>query len=119
MSSSDSTTTVTSTYDQQNRVASTINTAGGGTISYSYDKMGNVVSTTADGGTVTNSYDPSGVLTGTQIPNSSGTTLQAYRVDDHGRRTDTWLGANALVTATTKPTIVGPVVRGDGVCRRL
>jgi RHS repeat-associated protein len=95
--------TVTNTFDQQNRVVSTVNTAGGGTVSYTYDKMGNVVSTTADGGTVTNSYDPSGVLTGTQIPNSSGTTLQAYKVDDHGRRTDTWLGANALVTPTDDP----------------
>ncbi|PZE27263.1 hypothetical protein DEI86_07150 [Curtobacterium sp. MCBD17_028] len=96
--------TITNTYDQQNRLTSTVNTAGGGTISYTYDKASNELTVSAGGGTATNTYDPANYLLTTTLPNASGTETQVYKIDDHGRRTDTWVDSNAAHTTWTART---------------
>lgn len=92
--------TITNTYDQRNRLISTINTAGGGSVRYGYDLAGNTVQVIDQHGTVSHEYDPANALTTTTYPSGSGTGTQLYTVDDHGRRTDTWLNA----TANSDPT---------------
>lgn len=95
--------TVTNTYDQQNRFTSTLNTAGGGQVSYGYDLAGNTVKVTDSQGTVTHDYDSSNALTATTYPSGAGTAKQLYKIDDHGRRTDTWL--NATPNGGDDPTV--------------
>ncbi len=95
--------TITNTYDQRNRLTSTVNTAGGGTVSYGYDLAGNTVTVTDAQGQVTHEYDPSNVLTATTYPTNAGTAKQVYLTDDHGRRTDTWLGAPSNATPGAEP----------------
>lgn len=95
--------TITNTYDQRNRLTSTVNTAGGGTVSYGYDLAGNTVTVTDAQGQVTHEYDPSNVLTATTYPTTAGTAKQVYLTDDHGRRTNTWLGAPSNATAGMQP----------------
>lgn len=87
--------TTTYGYDQMGRPTSRVNTAGGGTISYAYDKASNLVSTTDTRGTTSYAFDDSGVMTTmTYLYNGAPKTL-AVATDDRGRRTDTWLQANA------------------------
>ncbi|MEK6310899.1 MAG: RHS repeat-associated core domain-containing protein [Curtobacterium sp.] len=96
--------TITNTYDQRNRLTSTVNTAGGGTVTYGYDLGGNTRTVTDQHGTVTHDYDSANVLTATTYPTANGATAkQVYKVDDHGRRTDTWLGAPANATPDAEP----------------
>lgn len=95
--------TITNSYDQRNRLVSTVNTAGGGTVSYGYDLAGNVAQVTDSTGTVSHTYDASEVLTATTYPTSSGTAKQIYLTDPQGRRTDTWLGADASATPGVAP----------------
>ena len=95
--------TITSSYDQRNRLISTVNTAGGGTVSYGYDLAGNTAQVTDSAGTVSHTYDASEVLTATTYPTSSGTAKQIYLTDPQGRRTDTWLGADASATPGVAP----------------
>ncbi|TCL79665.1 RHS repeat-associated protein [Curtobacterium sp. PhB128] len=95
--------TITNSYDQRNRLVSTVNTAGGGTVSYGYDLAGNTAQVTDSTGTVTHTYDASEVLTATTYPTSSGTAKQIYLTDKQGRRTDTWLGADASATPGVAP----------------
>ncbi|WP_261976588.1 RHS repeat-associated core domain-containing protein [Curtobacterium sp. B8] len=86
--------TITKNYDQRNRLTSTVNTAGGGQVSYGYDLAGNTSQVTDQHGTVTHDYDVANVLVKTTYPTADGGTgKQLYKNDDHGRRTDTWLGA--------------------------
>jgi RHS repeat-associated protein len=76
-----------------------VNTAGGGTITYAYDKASNLISTTDTRGTTTYAFDASGVMTTmTYLLYGEPQTL-AVATDDRGRRTDTWLQANADRTA--------------------
>lgn len=97
--------TITNTYDQRNRITSTVNTAGGGTVSYGYDLAGNTHTVTDGHGTVTHDYDVANVLTRTTYPTANGgTAKQVYKNDDHGRRTDTWLGAVENTDPTQDPT---------------
>lgn len=97
--------TITNTYDQRNRLTSTVNTAGGGTVSYGYDLAGNTAKVTDDHGSVTHDYDVANVLTRTTYPTANGgTAKQVYKNDDHGRRTDTWLGAVENTDPTKDPT---------------
>ncbi|MBF4594710.1 hypothetical protein ITJ58_13185 [Curtobacterium flaccumfaciens] len=97
--------TITNTYDQRNRLTSTVNTAGGGTVSYGYDLAGNTHTVTDGHGTVTHDYDVANVLTRTTYPTANGgTAKQVYKNDDHGRRTDTWLGAVENTDPTQDPT---------------
>jgi RHS repeat-associated protein len=97
--------TITNTYDQRNRLTSTVNTAGGGTVSYGYDLAGNTHTVTDGHGTVTHDYDVANVLTGTTYPTANGgTAKQVYKNDDHGRRTDAWLGAVENTDPTKDPT---------------
>ncbi|MDP4332459.1 RHS repeat-associated core domain-containing protein [Curtobacterium sp. A7_M15] len=95
--------TITNSYDQRNRLVSTVNTAGGGTVSYGYDLAGNTAQVTDSTGTVSHTYDASEVLTATTYPTSSGTAKQIYLTDPQGRRTDTWLGADASATPGVAP----------------
>jgi RHS repeat-associated protein len=96
--------TITNTYDQQNRLVGTVNTAGGGQVSYGYDLAGNTVQVTDPQGTVTHDYDSSNQLIATTYPTSSGTAKQLYKIDsDNGRRTDTWLAATP--NGTADPTV--------------
>lgn len=103
LSETSATGTITNTYDQRNRLTSTVNTAGGGTVSYAYDLAGNTVTVTDAQGQVTHEYDPSNVLTATTYPTTAGTAKQIYKVDDHGRRTNTWLGAPSNATPGVEP----------------
>ncbi|MCS6580143.1 RHS repeat-associated core domain-containing protein [Curtobacterium citreum] len=97
--------TITNTYDQRNRLTSTVNTAGGGTVSYGYDLAGNTHTVTDGHGTVTHDYDVANVLTRTTYPIANGgTAKQVYKNDDHGRRTDAWLGAVENTDPTQDPT---------------
>ncbi|MDD1386424.1 RHS repeat domain-containing protein, partial [Curtobacterium poinsettiae] len=97
--------TITNTYDQRNRLTSTVNTAGGGTVSYGYDLAGNTAKVTDAHGTVTHDYDVANVLTRTTYPTANGgTAKQVYKNDDHGRRTDAWLGAVENTDPTKDPT---------------
>jgi RHS repeat-associated protein len=97
--------TITNTYDQRNRLTSTANTAGGGTVSYGYDLAGNTAKVIDAHGTVTHDYDVANVLTRTTYPTANGgTAKQVYKNDDHGRRTDTWLGAVENSDPTKDPT---------------
>lgn len=97
--------TITNTYDQRNRLTSTVNTAGGGQVSYGYDLAGNTAKVTDAHGTVTHDYDVANVLTRTTYPTANGgTAKQVYKNDDHGRRTDTWLGAVENTDPTKDPT---------------
>ncbi len=97
--------TITNSYDQRNRLTSTVNTAGGGQVSYGYDLAGNTAKVTDAHGTVTHDYDVANVLTRTTYPTANGgTAKQVYKNDDHGRRTDTWLGAVENTDPTKDPT---------------
>ncbi|OII28871.1 hypothetical protein BIV03_01065 [Curtobacterium sp. MCBA15_016] len=92
------------TYDQRNRLVATVNTAGGGTVSYGYDLAGNTAQVTDSTGTVSHTYDASEVLTATTYPTSSGEARQLYWTDKNGRRTDTWLNATPNADPTQDPT---------------
>ncbi|UYC81441.1 RHS repeat-associated core domain-containing protein [Curtobacterium poinsettiae] len=105
LSEQSATGTITNTYDQRNRLTSTVNTAGGSTVSYGYDLAGNTHTVTDGHGTVTHDYDVANVLTRTTYPTANGgTAKQVYKNDDHGRRTDTWLGAVENTDPTEDPT---------------
>ncbi|MCS6554580.1 RHS repeat-associated core domain-containing protein [Curtobacterium flaccumfaciens] len=105
LSEQSATGTITNTYDQRNRLTSTVNTAGGGTVSYGYDLAGNTAKVTDAHGTVTHDYDVANVLTRTTYPTANGgTAKQVYKNDDHGRRTDAWLGAVENTDPTQDPT---------------
>ncbi|WP_336696802.1 RHS repeat domain-containing protein [Curtobacterium sp. USHLN213] len=97
--------TITNTFDLRNRLISTVNTAGGGTIEYAYDLAGNTHAVTDQHGTVTHDYDAANVLTATTYPTGDGgAAKQLYTNDDHGRRTDVWLNATANADPTKDPT---------------
>lgn len=100
--------TVTNTYDQLGRLTSTVNTVGGGTISYGFDKASNETSMTTSYGTWTNTFDASGVLWVTKYPKSSTFQYTDYATDSLGRRTDTFLQANASYTNSTTSTVILP-----------
>ncbi|MEV8183409.1 RHS repeat-associated core domain-containing protein [Specibacter sp. NPDC078692] len=86
-------------YDQMGRLISRANTAGGGTINYSYDRASNLASTTDSRGTTTYQFDASSTLvTLTYQHPSDGPKTLAFATDDRGRRTDTWLQANPSLT---------------------
>jgi len=90
--------TVTNTYDQLGHLLTTANTASPAalsTITYGYDKSGNQTSYTDQDGTVTSAYDASGVLTSTTTPAANGTETIHFVTDTNGRRTDTYVDANA------------------------
>jgi len=98
LTSKSATGTITNTYDQLGRQLSTTNTAGGGTVSYTYDKAGNQLSQVDSFGTYSNTYDASDVLTSTTYPKGAKTAQIQYETDANGRRTNTWLQANAART---------------------
>lgn len=102
--------TVTNTYDQLGRLTSTVNTAGGGTIGYGYDKASNQTSMTTSYGTWTNTFDASGVLLVTKYPKGTGFNFTDYATDNQGRRTDTFLQANATYTNSTTSTVTLPTI---------
>ncbi|WP_375389939.1 hypothetical protein, partial [uncultured Amnibacterium sp.] len=89
--------TITNRYDTFNRLTSTSNTAGGGTISYTYDKAGNRASMTTSKGTTNYVYDASNVLTTVNYPANSNPTQRpvTFATDSNGRRTDEWLGTSS------------------------
>ncbi|MCY1692950.1 RHS repeat domain-containing protein [Curtobacterium sp. SL109] len=91
--------TVTNTYDQLGNLLTTGNTAspsGISTITYAYDKAGNQTSYADQDGTTTSAYDDSGVLisTTTPAPNKPTETIN-FVTDTNGRRTDTYVDSNA------------------------
>lgn len=91
--------TVTNTYDQLGNLLTTGNSAspsGISTITYAYDKAGNQTSYTDQDGTVTSAYDDSGVLTSTTTPapNKPTETIN-FVTDPNGRRTDTYVDSNS------------------------
>lgn len=92
--------TTTMVYDQLGRMTSRQNTAGGGAITYTYDKDSRLTSSVSStGGTINYTYDASGVPTGVEYP-TTGTARAAMRftTDEKGRRTNTYLAANSAVT---------------------
>jgi len=102
--------TETNTYDQLNQLTSTVNTAGGGTVSYGYDQASNETSTATTYGTWTNTFDASGVLLVTKYPKGASFAYTDYATDVQGRRTDTFLQANATYTNSTTSTVTLPTV---------
>lgn len=100
--------TITDTFDPDNRMLTTANSAGGGTISYAYDLTGNETSTTDSKGTVTYAYDPSNVLWSMTYPHGSATETDRYKIDSHGRRTDSYVNAGPNGTAMTNATNTAP-----------
>ena len=95
--------TITNTYDQLAHLLSTANTASGGTISYGWDKAGNNTSISDSRGTTTQTFDASGVLAATTYPKASGTQTTDFKTDDNGNRTDEWLqgGVNPINATPT------------------
>ncbi|PYI38876.1 hypothetical protein CVS30_08630 [Arthrobacter psychrolactophilus] len=85
-------------YDQMGRLITRANTAGGGTITYGYDKASNLTSTTDTRGTTSYTYDTSGVPTTLVYLLNGVAKILAFATDNRGRRTDTWLEANAAHT---------------------
>lgn len=96
-SRADNSGTTTYNYDQLGRLASIQNAAFGGVQNYGYDKSSRLTSSSnpSSGGTITYTYDNGNTLTGMTYPSGSATKTTHFKVDDHGRRTDTWLNANA------------------------
>lgn len=70
-------------------------TAGGGTISYSYDPASALASETDAHGTTNYHYDDAHQLSYLIHPQGSGTAMMLFDYDNAGRRTDTWLQTNA------------------------
>jgi len=87
--------TITNSYDQLGQLLTTANTSFGGTISYGYDKVGNNTSLTDTRGTTTQTFDNAGALLSTTYPKASGTQSTYFKTDDNGNRTDEWLQTNA------------------------
>jgi len=91
----DATGTTTYVYDQLGRLTSRQNTAGGGAISYTYDKASLLKSSTSvAGGTVNYTYDAAGVPAKINYPNNGDSGERAnliLTVDDQGRRTGSYL----------------------------
>ncbi|MBG6218920.1 RHS repeat-associated protein [Arthrobacter sp. CAN_A6] len=70
------------------------NTAGGGTITYGYDRASNLTSVSDTRGTTTYTFDTSGAPTSmTYGPTGAQKTVN-FATDDRGRRTDTWLDSD-------------------------
>ena len=90
--------TTTYGYDQLGRLISRVNTFAGGTITYGYDKSSNLITVTDGRGTTTNAFDNSGVATKITYASGSGTKSVNLITDDQGRRTDSYLDANATNT---------------------
>lgn len=90
--------TTTYGYDQLGRLTSRVNTAGGGTIGYAYDQASNLISTTDTRGTTTYAFDDSNVVTSLTYQYSGGPRVLAFATDDQGRRTDAWLDSNPTHT---------------------
>jgi RHS repeat-associated protein len=95
--------TITNTWDKLNQLITTVNSAGGDTETYGYDAAGHQTTLTDSRGTSTNAFDDSGVLLTTTYPkslatapNGGGSAVTAFLTDDHGRRTDTWLQAASI-----------------------
>jgi len=105
LTQSSSSGTRTNTYDQLSRMISTGNTAGGGTITYKYDKASNQTSSTDSFGTYTNTFDDSGVLVRTKYPHLGSYDYTNYATDSKGRRTDTWLEGSSSYANGADPTV--------------
>lgn len=88
--------TTTYTYDPIGRLASRTHTAGGGTLTYGYDLAGNLVAETDGTDTTSHAYDTRNLITATTTPD--GRTIR-YAHDADRRRTDTWFASNADNTA--------------------
>jgi RHS repeat-associated protein len=87
--------TTTWGYDQLGRLISRVNTFAGGTITYGYDKSSNLASVIDGRGTTSYSFDDSGALLKMTYNTGTGARIINFKVDDHGRRTDTWLNSDA------------------------
>lgn len=98
-SRTDASGTTTYGYDQLGRLTSRENTAGGGAVTYTYDNASRLkTSTSTGGGTVKYEYDAAGVPTAIEYPTPTGTGKLRFTVDDQGRRTGTYLQADAALT---------------------
>jgi len=91
--------TTTYNYDQLGRLTSRENTAGGGAITYTYDKASQLLSSTSvNGGTVNYTYDAAGEPVTINYPNNGDSGSRAnleFTVDDQGRRTGSYLQSGA------------------------
>ena len=88
--------TTTYGYDQVGRMTSRKNTFDGQTFSYAYNRAGWLTSSTSPtGGTISYAYDRAGKVTSMVYPYFTTTQRAIFTTDDHNRRTETWLGANA------------------------
>jgi len=87
--------TTTWGYDQLGRLITRQNTAGGGQITYAYDKASNLTSTTDSRGATSYTYDDTSTPTTMTYQLMGSPKTMAFATDNRGRRTDTWLDANA------------------------
>ncbi|MFJ4410939.1 RHS repeat domain-containing protein [Streptomyces sp. NPDC088910] len=86
--------TTTYAYDDLGHLATRTATSGGGTLTYGYDKSGNLTTVADARGTATYSYDDANLLTQLVTAAPASTKIR-FAYDDHGRRTDTWYGTDA------------------------
>jgi RHS repeat-associated protein len=87
--------TVTYGYDGLDRLTSRTATTGGGTLTYGYDKAGNVNASTDAGGSITYTYDDAYQLVSQTV--TGGETV-GYAYNSDGNRTDTWFATNVAHT---------------------
>lgn len=85
-------------YNQLGRLITREHNAGGGIITYGYDNASNLVSTRDSRGTTTYEFDAAGTPTALKLRHQGQQKTLAFATDDRGRRTDSWLGANAART---------------------
>jgi YD repeat-containing protein len=94
----------TYTYDKANRLRTRRNTADGKSLTYQYDRVGNLTVLSDGRGSTTYSYDTRNLLTSTV---NSDATRYGFAYDKDGRRTQTYFNSppgNATWTARTTTT---------------
>ena len=86
-------------YDHLGRLITREHSAGGGIITYGYDNASNLISTRDSRGTTIYEFDAAGTPTALKYQYQGQQKTLAFAVDDRGRRTDSWMGANAARTS--------------------
>ncbi|MFJ7288475.1 RHS repeat-associated core domain-containing protein [Curtobacterium sp. NPDC098951] len=112
--------TITNIFHQRNRLVSTVDTAGGGAVSYGYDLAGNTVRVTDQHGDVTHSYYPSNSrLTKAAQAGGATNTTWAYTYDAAGNRLTAKQTGDATSSQTLTYNAVGQITSAgyvyDGV----
>ena len=92
--------TTTYTYDDLRHLLTVGNTAGGGTLTYTYDLGGNEATIVTGQGTSTYGYDAAHLLTSITYLQGGYPQYMVFANDANGRRTDAWLQTGSASTHT-------------------